>query len=190
MTDAAIPPLVRAAEARAAALGFAQSCEPDVGRLLTVLAAGVPRGGRILEIGTGAGAGTAWLVTGLGGREDVAVVSVELDRERLEAVAADPWPRAVQFVAGDILELFDSIGTFDLIFADAQGGKWERLDRTIDALVPGGLLVVDDMRRPTVVAYPDQAEKTELVRRTLVTDTRLLTVELDWSSGVLLARRV
>jgi predicted O-methyltransferase YrrM len=51
---------------RANELGFEQSCEADVGRLLAVLAAGVPGGGRILEIGTGAGVGTAWMVEGIG----------------------------------------------------------------------------------------------------------------------------
>ena len=50
--------------------------------------------------------------------------------------------------------LFDELGQFSLIFADAPGGKWEGLDRTIAALEPGGLLVVDDMRWPTVEIVP------------------------------------
>jgi predicted O-methyltransferase YrrM len=32
-------------------------------------------------------------------------------------------------------------GRFDLIFADAQGGKWEGLDGTVAALRPGGLML-------------------------------------------------
>jgi demethylmenaquinone methyltransferase/2-methoxy-6-polyprenyl-1,4-benzoquinol methylase len=185
-----VPDLVRAAERRATVLGFAQSCEPDVGRLLAVLAGGVRPAGRILEIGTGVGAGTAWLLEGLAGRGEVEIVSIEVDEARLAAVASDAWPPNVRFLAGDVLKLFDSIGAFDLIFADAQGGKWERLDRTVDALAPGGLLVVDDMRHPTVELVRDQAARTEQVRQSLLADARLLTVELDWSSGVLLARRV
>ena len=175
--------------ARAAELGFDQSSEPDVGRLLAVLAGGVPPGGRVLEIGTGIGYGTAWIVEGLFGREDVAVVSVEIDPVRHAAVAADAWPPFVEFLLGDVLALFDSLGTFDLIFADAQGGKWERLDRTIDALSRGGLLVVDDMRRPTVTSDPRQVDKTAEVRETLLADPRLVSVELDWSSGLILSRR-
>ena len=42
------------------------ACEPGVGRLLAVLAAAVPVYGRILEMGTGVGVGTAWIVYGLG----------------------------------------------------------------------------------------------------------------------------
>ena len=52
-----------------------------MGRLLAALAAAVPSGGRVLEIGTGVGVGLAWLVHGLGARRDVEVVTVELDDE-------------------------------------------------------------------------------------------------------------
>jgi demethylmenaquinone methyltransferase/2-methoxy-6-polyprenyl-1,4-benzoquinol methylase len=181
--------LVERARQRALAFGFAQSAEPEVGQLLGVLAGGVPPGGRVLEIGTGIGYGTACIVSGLAGRDDVEVVSVEIDAARRATVVADRWPGFVRFIAGDVLAQFDSLGTFDLVFADAQGGKWEGLDRTIDALRPGGLLVVDDMRHPTVVTVPDQVERTAQVRRSLVADPRLQCVELDWSSGVILARR-
>jgi demethylmenaquinone methyltransferase/2-methoxy-6-polyprenyl-1,4-benzoquinol methylase len=116
------------------------------------------------------------------------VVSIEIDRTRYEATAAG-WPAFVHLRLGDVLELFDQLGVYSLIFADAQGGKWEGLDRTIEALEPGGLLVVDDMRRPTVVTEATQAGKTEEVRRTLLGDARLLSVELDWSSGLILSRR-
>jgi predicted O-methyltransferase YrrM len=53
-----LPSPVVASRQRAAEIGFAFSCEDEVGRLLAVLAATVPAGGRILEIGTGMG--VAW----------------------------------------------------------------------------------------------------------------------------------
>ena len=34
---------------------------------------------------------------------------------------------------------------FDLVFADAAGGKLDGLDVTIDGARPGGVLIVDDM---------------------------------------------
>jgi demethylmenaquinone methyltransferase/2-methoxy-6-polyprenyl-1,4-benzoquinol methylase len=182
-------PLVERAKKRATELGFEQSADPDVGRLLAVLAAGVRRDGRILEIGTGAGYGLAWIIAGLAGRSDVEVTSVEIDGARQAAVARDGWPPFVRLVQGDVLTKFDTLGRFDLIFADAQGGKWEGLDRTIGALEPGGLLVVDDMRSPTVRIVPDQDAKAEAVRTALLTDSRLLSVELDWATGIILARR-
>ena len=74
-----LPETVVAAYERAASTGFQFACEVEVGRLLATLAAAVPNGGRILEIGTGVGVGLAWLVHGLVGRQDVEVVTVELD---------------------------------------------------------------------------------------------------------------
>jgi predicted O-methyltransferase YrrM len=74
-----VPPLVAAATARASQAGFPMSCDPAVGRLLTVLAAHLPEGARMLELGTGAGVGAAWIVSGLLPRTDVTVTSVESD---------------------------------------------------------------------------------------------------------------
>ena len=171
-------------------MGFEQSCDPDVGRLLALLAAGVRERGRILEIGAGVGYGLAWIVEGLGSRTDVAVISVEIDEVRHERLLDEAWPASIHLVRADILEVLADLGCFSLIFADAQGGKWEGLDRTIAALEPGGLLVVDDMRRPSAEIVPDQAARTEDVRRALLADARLLTLEIDWASGVMLARRL
>ncbi|MFI6071349.1 O-methyltransferase [Actinoplanes sp. NPDC051343] len=166
---------------RAGAAGFTISSEPPAGPLLAVLAAAVPPGGRILEIGTGTGVGLAWLVEGLGGRTDVEVRSVEHD-PRLGRLAAEAdWPENVTLHEGDVLDLLDTLGTFDLIFADAEGGKWHGLDRTIAALAPGGHLLVDDM----ATAH----EQTARVRDTLLTHPGLTVVELACGTGLILATR-
>ncbi|MFI5046142.1 MAG: hypothetical protein ACHQIG_03685 [Acidimicrobiia bacterium] len=49
------------ARARARDLGFELSCEDEVGALLAALAAAVPVGSRVVELGTGAGVGLAGL---------------------------------------------------------------------------------------------------------------------------------
>src|SRR4029079_15109098 len=46
------------------AVGFNMASEVKVGALLAVLAASRP-GGRLLELGTGTGHGTAWLLSGM-----------------------------------------------------------------------------------------------------------------------------
>ncbi|MFD0527957.1 hypothetical protein ACFQ1I_13765 [Kitasatospora arboriphila] len=71
-----LPPAVAALRAAGAAHGFTLSCEERTGALLAVLAAARP-GGRILELGTGVGEGTAWLLSGMDA--DARLVSVELD---------------------------------------------------------------------------------------------------------------
>src|SRR5258705_12723757 len=109
--------LVDSAYARAAAHGFELSCEPPVGRLLATLAASLPAGARVLELGTGAGVGTAWLVSGLLPRTDVTVTSVELDPAISAIAAQENWPSFVDLRVEDALEFLARIeGGFDLGF--------------------------------------------------------------------------
>ena len=98
------------------------SCEPAVGALLAVLAGHLPEGSRVLELGTGTGVGTAWIVSGLLPRTDVTVVSVEKDPATAAAASGD-WPSFADLRCADALEVLGESGTFDLIFADAAGGK-------------------------------------------------------------------
>src|SRR4051795_9504946 len=108
----------------AAAAGFTQSSDPTVGQLLAVLVGRVPRGGRVLELGTGLGVGTASIVDGLVGRNDVGVVTVEIDAGLVDRAKAVEWPPNVEFIVGDALQILPSLGTFDVVFADATAGKW------------------------------------------------------------------
>jgi demethylmenaquinone methyltransferase/2-methoxy-6-polyprenyl-1,4-benzoquinol methylase len=135
------------------------------------------------------GIGLAWLCDGLGSRTDVRVVSVERDPRWAELAASLDWPPFVTLETGDILESFPRLGRYDLIFADAQGGRWTGLDHTIAALSPGGMLVVDDLQVGPDAA-PDVREQQPLVAERLRHDPRLLATELEWATGVLLATRV
>ena len=185
-----MPSVVVEAKARAARAGFRLSSEDGVGQLLSVLAGGVPEGGRVLEMGTGVGVGLAWIVSGLDGlgRSDVEVVSVESDARVVALAQAWSWPSWVRLVQGDSLTVLASFGTFDLVFADAHGGKWEGLDRTIGALRPNGVLLVDDMR-PQQWWSDGQRSMMEMVRRTLLGHPELDAIELDVGSGVILCTR-
>jgi predicted O-methyltransferase YrrM len=188
VTDADIPPGVAAAHERARRSGFTLSCEPAVGRLLATLAAAVPPGGAIFEMGTGVGAGSAWLVHGLGARRDVGLISVEADPTTAAIAREATWPDYVSLRVADVLAVLDEIAPFDLIFADAQGGKWTGLERTIAALRPGGLLLVDDMTPPSWLDDAHRAH-TERVRTRLLGDPLLVSVELACGSGMILATR-
>jgi predicted O-methyltransferase YrrM len=183
-----IPELVAAAVGRAAAARFGQSCDPGVGGLLAVLAAHLPAGSRVLELGTGAGVGTAWIVSGLLPRTDVTVTTVERDARTALLAAQGDWPGFVDLRLSDALDFLNEGGTFDLIFADAQGGKWEGLDRTVAALRPGGLLLVDDMTPQPDWPAEQRARQAE-VSRALVTSPLLTAVELNHGSGVVLGTR-
>lgn len=181
-----LPGSVLAAYERAASAGFQLACEVEVGRLLAALAAAVPSGGRVLEIGTGVGVGLAWLVHGLGARRDVEVVTVELDNQVQRTALSAPWPPWVRFESGDGAEVVGRLGQFDLIFPDAPGGKIFKLRRTVAALREGGVLVVDDM---DLTRHDDEQLRSALavVRHRLLGNAELVYAELGFSSGVIVA---
>lgn len=186
--EAAVPPLVAAAAARARQAGFAMSCDPAVGRLLAVLAAHLPEGARVLELGTGTGVGTAWIVSGLAARTDVTVISVEKDPGTAQVAADGNWPSFVDLRRGDALEVLAGSGTFDLLFADAPGGKWDGLDRSVAALRLHGLLIVDDMTPEPDWTDSHRAAQ-DNVRHALLSAPQLTSAELAVGSGVILSVR-
>ena len=130
------PPLVERAES----LAFERSCEPEAGWLLHVLAAQRGRG-RVGEIGTGAGVGTAWLASAL--RPGIPLYTVEADATLAAAAqelfADDP---DVHILRGDRREL-EAEAPFDLLFVDAAPAKAD--PETIGLLAPGGTAVLDDL---------------------------------------------
>ncbi|WP_328720897.1 hypothetical protein [Streptomyces sp. NBC_00247] len=78
-TPSQLPASPAALRAPADEAGFIMSSEDRTGSLLATLAASRP-GGRILELGTGFGEGTAWLLSGMD--RDAGLITVELDPGR------------------------------------------------------------------------------------------------------------
>ncbi|WP_371477021.1 O-methyltransferase [Kitasatospora sp. NBC_00315] len=181
-----VPPLVEQARQRAADHGFGYSCAPLTGELLAVLSAAVRPGGRILELGTGMGVGLAWALHGLRGRADVTLVTVEQDPRTAELAATADWPAWVEPHTGDAVRLLPGLGTFDLVFADAEGGKWHGLDRTLAALGEGGVLLLDDMD-PERYTLAEHHVAIAGVRAALRADTRLVIVDLPVGTGHIIA---
>jgi predicted O-methyltransferase YrrM len=183
-----IPESVGAAQDRASKSGFELSSEAEVGQLMACLANAVPIGGRILEIGTGCGVGLSWIVHGVGSRTDVQVMSIELDRVLADATRSVGWPSWVSIVEGNGSDLVGTIGSFDLIFPDAPGGKIFKLRKTISTLRPGGFLLVDDMDL-TAHEDPELRDGLASVRERIVTHPDLVCAELPVASGVIVATK-
>ncbi|BBC34803.1 Methyltransferase [Streptomyces graminofaciens] len=177
-------------ELRAAALdaGFTMSCDSRTGGLLATLAAMRP-GGRILELGTGVGEGTAWLLSGM--NPTATLVTVELD-DIVQGVARDHFrdDGRVTFVGGDggrWLEEYDG-AAFDLVFADTWPGKFTHLERALELVAPGGTYLVDDLTpQPGWPAGHETAVADLLAVLEARPDFR--TTRLTWSSGLLVAVR-
>jgi predicted O-methyltransferase YrrM len=138
------PPLVERAAALATALGFQNSCTPETGRLLHVLA-GMRGRERVGETGTGIGYGAAGIVSALD--PSVPYYTAELDEARATA-AAELFrdDEQVHVLAGDWHDVLGPHAPFDLLFHDGSKRQPE-LDgeETLRLLAPRGLIVMDDL---------------------------------------------
>lgn len=158
-----LSPTVAAAVRLAGELGFENSCVPEQGRLLSVLAKGW-NGGRIGETGTGCGVGLAWMVDATD--TNTSFVSIELDEIRAKA-SAELFARQpnARVIRGDWHGLLQ-YGPFDLLVLDGGGkGKDPTVDTPIDPtagwLAPGGTVVLDDFtpRQPGESTVQDYARR-------------------------------
>lgn len=139
------PPTLSAILADADAAGFAMGSERKVGALLAALAASKP-GGRFLELGTGTGHGTAWLLCGMDAASSLDTVDSDVDVVAVARrhLASDG---RVTFHVIDGAEFIRRAPRrrFDLIYADAWPGKFSHLDEALALLRPGGIYLIDDL---------------------------------------------
>jgi predicted O-methyltransferase YrrM len=169
-------------------LGFNLASEPRVGAALAALAASKP-GGRFLELGTGTGHGTAWILSGMDATS------------RLDTVDSDPTVAEIakRHLGHDARVTFHVedgavfIGrsqprTFDLIYADAWPGKFSHLNDTLALLRPGGIYVIDDLLpQPN---WPEgHAPRVPRLTEEIERRSDFVTVRLAWASGLMIAVR-
>jgi predicted O-methyltransferase YrrM len=173
---------------RTATLGFTMPSEARTGALLRTLAAAKP-GGRLLELGTGTGLSTAWLLDGMDRGTRLTTVDVDPQWQAVarDVLGDDPRLEIVTDNAADFLREQAS-ASFDLIFADAIPGKYELLDEALKLLRPGGLYVVDDML-PQDNWPRGHAAKVPQLLAELATRPDFRMVSLTWSSGIALVVR-
>jgi predicted O-methyltransferase YrrM len=139
------PAQYKAIEAASKDIGFSMPSDLQTGVLLQTLAASKPEAS-ILEIGTGTGLATAWLLAGMDTRSHLISIDNESSYQTIahNCLGHDNRLQLVCTDAADWLVKQDN-ATFDLIFADAWPGKYSHLDETLSLLKPGGLYVIDDM---------------------------------------------
>ena len=175
---------------RAAALdaGFGMSCDERTGSLLAVLAA-TRIGSRILELGTGVGEGTAWLLSGMDPSSQL--ISVELDDAVQDIARAELESDArVTFVTGDGGQWLEAYAgpPFDLVFADTWPGKFTHLERALKLVAHGGMYVIDDLFPQP--GWPEgHGESVKRLLAELAERTDFQSVRLGWASGLLMAVR-
>ena len=186
MDEAAFQPPPKSLEAIMAAtraIGFQLWCWPQVGALLRVMAALKP-GGRLLEIGTGTGVGTCWLLDGMDASAQLLTIDIN---PKVQAVArshlgTDPRLTMLCEDAGETIRRAPQ-NSYDLIFADGGAGKHVLLDEALALLRPGGIYICDDTK-PHPMWPPEHTVKIPPLMEALAARRDFRRVYIDWSSGV------
>jgi|SRR5579863_532478 len=182
------PGTLAAIQARTEELKFGMASEERTGALLQLLAASKP-GGRFLEIGTGTGLSTAWLLSGMD--TESTLVSLDTD-EDVQAVAGevlgnDPRLKLMACDAAGFLWRQPK-KAFDLVFADAIPGKYEALDEALAIVKVSGYYVIDDMLPQPNWPEGHQEKATALMNQ-LARDERFFKLALPWASGLIVMVR-
>ena len=183
------PKSVPAIWADTRASGFTMASDPLTCSLLRTLAA-TKSSGRFLELGSGTGLSTAWLLDGMDSESHLTTVDNDeslltiLKRHlgadsRLNVVCAD-GDNFLRSLRGEY---------FDFIFADTWAGKYRLLDDALELLNPAGLYVIDDMLpQPN---WPEgHAAKVANLVATLEQLEDFRVTKLSWASGVVIAAKL
>jgi predicted O-methyltransferase YrrM len=182
------PPALDAILRDSAGIGFTMASEQLTGSLLRVLAAAKPNG-HFLELGTGTGVGTSWLLAGMDDRSRL--VSVDNDAEAQQVARRHlAHDTRVSFHLADaaaFLERSHGEG-FDLIYADAWPGKFSHLDLALSQLRAGGIYLVDDLLPQA--NWPDgHGERVSALVADLERREGCVAAKLAWASGLLILVR-
>jgi predicted O-methyltransferase YrrM len=173
---------------RTAALRFEMASEDRTGALLRTLAASKP-GGRFLELGTGTGVSTAWVLDGMDAASELISVDVNLSFQQAarDTLGADP---RLTFVIEDAVDFLERqpAASFDFVFADALRGKYEGLDHALRVVKPGGMYVIDDMLPQS--NWPDgHGSRVLALLDTMAAHQDFQITPMAWASGLLIAVR-
>ena len=168
--------------------GFTMASDVLTCSLLRTLAASKPSG-KFLELGTGTGLSTSWILSGMD--PNSTLISIDNEQKFLDI--------AERYLGNDDrLKLVNADGEswvhdnleakFDYIFADTWHGKYLLLDEVLEMLNVGGLYIIDDMLpQPN---WPDghQEKAIDLVKK-LEAKADLILVKQVWATGIIIAVR-
>ncbi len=183
-----LPEGYQAIKAASENIKFTMPSDLQTGSLLKTLATSKSNG-RFLELGTGTGLSTAWILSGMG--KNASLISVDYD-DMLLAIANEHlgFDKRLSLVSSDGEDWINdnALLKFDFIFADTWHGKYLMLDEVLEMLNPGGLYILDDMLpQPN---WPEgHAEKAITLVETLQLRGDLALTILDWGTGFVIAAK-
>jgi predicted O-methyltransferase YrrM len=182
------PKVISAIWSDTRAAGFNMASEPLVCSLLRTLAATKPAG-HFLELGSGTGLSTAWILDGMDYQSTLTTVDND---ESLLAILRKNLSSDARLTAlcadGDAFIASLKDACYDFIFADTWSGKYRFLPETLACLKPSGLYIIDDMLpQPN---WPEgHAEKVAQLVSTLESMENFHITKLSWGSGIIIATK-
>ena len=169
-------------------LQFNMASDLYTGSLLKTLVASKPSG-CFLELGTGSGLATSWMIAGMDRASRL--VTVE-NNELLQNIAKEQLKdERVDFVLADGYEWIKNYTgkLFDLVFADAMPGKYDLFDETIALVKEGAFYIIDDML-PQVNWPEGHADRVESFIQMLESRKDLVLTKMNWSTGIIIVTKV
>lgn len=168
--------------------GFTMASDPLTGSLLKTLAAS-KKAGSFLELGTGTGLSTSWILEGMDANSKL--VSIDYDPLFLNIarkhLGQDNRLCLIETDGADWVET-NKTQKFDFIFADTWHGKYLLLDEVLAMLQSGGLYIIDDML--TQPNWPEgHAEKVHQLIQSLEAKSDFILTKLVWSTGIIIATK-
>lgn len=169
-------------------IDFDQVSDSLLGSLLSTLAASKPCG-NFLELGTGSGLSTSWILQGMDNGSKLKTIDSNGD---LVAIAkrylgADS---RVEFSTGSGEALILSLEprSMDFIFADTWPGKYNHIEETLLLLKQGGIYLIDDMLPQD--NWPEgHNEKVNNLIRYLENREDIILTRLCWSTGIMICTK-
>jgi len=170
------------------AIAFNMASDMQTGSLLKTLAAS-KLSGRILELGTGTGLATSWIVDGMD--ERTKLITIENNTLLLDIARKALQDSRVEFVWADGYAWIQTYSgeKFDMVFADAMPGKYDLFEETIGLVKVGGFYIIDDMLpQPN---WPEgHADKVERFIGELGKRNDILLTKLNWSTGIIIVTKI
>jgi len=169
-------------------LSFNMASDLYTGSLLKTLVAS-KKSGRILELGTGSGLATSWILEGMD--KDSHLITVENNSVLLEIAKHQLNDDRIAFVLADGYQWLQNYKgeKFDLIFADAMPGKYDLFEETISLLKVSGFYIIDDMLLQS--NWPlGHSEKVDDFIIMLEKRKDITLTKLNWSTGIIIATKI
>ncbi|WP_341805066.1 O-methyltransferase [Paenibacillus turpanensis] len=170
---------------RAAQHGFTASCDDLTGSFLRALAASRKQCA-ILELGTGVGYSTAWMLDGMD--QESKLYSVEMDEAcstlAMEVLGSDPRLQLIVEDGGKYIEEHKN-AKFDLIFADTWPGKFYLIEEVLNMVKPGGIYLIDDLNPQENWPEGHESKVAELITE-LEAREDFYICKMNWSTGLMM----